>query len=271
VTFDLARLFRCGPAARNLAVKHCLRRQLVKRPVGQGKARAWLPVYDLCQGCELGAEHQAQAARAGVASTWCGSCGEGLVAGEPCDRCAPRARERGAGASFLWSGAVPSTPIAPPPPERCGLTEAAAAEAAARVREAMQGPTRVATAPAPPPAPRAPANPEPPAEPAQESEMPKGQRSAPWPCCGSQGSRHLKGCAKDGAATIPPPPKPPKGIAPARALRVVTGPLAAKSVPDLVTERAAHVEAIRRIDAEFDRRERELRDARAALGDGKAA
>lgn len=66
---------------------------------------------------------------------------------------------------------------------------------------------------------------QPPAQPAEEDEMPRGKRDAPWPCCGSKSTRHLKTCAEYGKATatkaLETKPAPEKKFPSARLLKSV--------------------------------------------------
>jgi hypothetical protein len=169
-------LFRCDHFDRQLARKHCLRRQGEMRLV----AKKWVPVHAYCAAvCAVGRE--TRALLAGIAVEPCSSCGAALVGGEPCAPCQEkrelhvvRRREapRPPSQDRLWSGEVPDVAIA--------------AELAPETKKAPEAP-RPPTPAEPPvnpapsakptsttnPAPRAPVNTQPPATPAEESTMPK--------------------------------------------------------------------------------------------------
>jgi hypothetical protein len=164
-----------------------------------------------------------------------------------CDQGRALAGEMGAAAPTLKRvkdfGSVASLIARPRPvsgPVAVGLSADQVAAAAARVREAMRHPSRVATPPpSNHPAPLAPANDDPPAQPAQETTMPTGTRSTPCPGCGTKGSKHCQVDGKDcperakGKRAAPSPAKKTPGpkSAPAPRAKAAKAPQEAYVVP----------------------------------------
>jgi hypothetical protein len=254
----LSRLFACDRYVRlfpqGMPVRACLRRQLERRKRADGKG--WEAVHPFCAGeCALGKE-QLAALPSGIAWT-CTACGAAVIAAPACEVCLekrslkevqPRSAAKAPPQDRLWKqGAVPNTPIAPPPatspfsgyrlpPAMPGSTTDAelAAKAARRNREQAAAPrveqtVQAATAgrtpcdqpgesPGASPAPIASANPEPPAAsaPAEETAMSEKRCSR---CkkelrvdntsgvCGDRAA-----CARRASNGKPPPlpPAPPK-------------------------------------------------------------
>lgn len=208
-------LFRCPHVERDLARKHCLRRQGEKRRAGE----EWLPVHQACVGCPVGATNRALLA--GVAVTSCSACGAALVGGEECVTCRekrelhvvkPRGPDRPPPQARIWTPEVPDVPLgAPPrspssgPDDSYGSGSTPWDEDNALLNE--------------PPTPRASANQKPPAiAPAERSSM-KGKRSKPCPGCGTLGTRCKKICPTKGQpreveATAKPPEVSPKAPVP---------------------------------------------------------
>jgi hypothetical protein len=103
VKLELDDLFRCPALGRELAVKHCLRRQ--------DERRGEVPVRAECQGCAIGAANRA-------------ACGK--LPAEPAPAEGPLLPRRPLPPTHLWAGDVPDVPIgrapgAPPPAPRIGL------------------------------------------------------------------------------------------------------------------------------------------------------
>jgi hypothetical protein len=182
-------LFWCSHFERELARKHCLRRQTDLRKDGG----AWLPVLPFCAtSCSLGRENRALLA--GVAAEPCGDCGAALIGDEECSTCRerrelhlvkPRAVPRPPPQGRIWAGGVPDVPIGGSGPR---ITNSAAPQREERPMRAA--PTL--------PTPLAPANQKPPAiEPAEERSM-KGKRSKPCPGCQTVGTRCKKSCPTTG-------------------------------------------------------------------------
>lgn len=199
------RLFVCDHFARQLAQRHCRRRQLERKQAQDPRSKkpiAGEAVYPHCaEACEKGREVAAALAEAGVASRTCGVCGSALVGAEadgPCPECEEARREKsGAPArgylpaaaplasDRLWTpGAVPDVPIA-------ALTKT--------------NPTPTA----------APVTTEAPAQRAQEQTM-ETERHCPTKGCGKKlRSNNTKGiCGDCQARGVKPPAAAPAAAAP---------------------------------------------------------
>ncbi len=163
-------LFRCEHFGKQLAVRHCLRRQNERKQTKHPKTMklvAGEPEHGFCAtACAQGRAIRAELAD--VPAGHCERCGTAYVgaaaAATPCEECAfARQEERGAGPAHgflkaaksdvstrIWAKDAPDAPIGPPAETArrgVGLSAARVADAAARVREAARHPTRVATPP----------------------------------------------------------------------------------------------------------------------------
>jgi hypothetical protein len=198
-------LFWCSHFGRELARKHCLRRQTDMRKDGG----AWLPVLPFCAtSCSLGRENRALLA--GFSAEPCAECGAALVGGEECSTCRekrelhlvkPRAVPRPPPQGRIWAGGVPDVPIGAPRVETKKAPEVPSppapaeppdrpAPSASRERTSTDGQAaKLRNFEISKPQHQTPA-----VAPAEESGMPKGKRSAPCPECKSISTRCKKDC-----------------------------------------------------------------------------
>lgn len=101
--------------------------------------------------------------------------------------------------------------------------------------------------------------------PQTETEMPKGKRAEPWPCCGSNSFRHMKDCAQAGKKAKPEPAARPKAPTRLAANKDGTGPdFGGYSVVELLAIIVA-------AQAELERREEDLKQQLEAIRTARAA
>jgi ribosomal protein L32 len=296
VTERLNELFECPSPAfralfpRGMPVKACLRRQAELRILRDGKGRRTgaEAVHPVCAlECERG---RANLARAAVPLSACGTCGSAQVGNSTCPTCAeeraahvvqPREAPRPPPQGLIWTDQAPDAPIAPPRPRALAFGDDVLEDLTRRVAEAARrqslndprlepaevgGHAPAGESPAPAPTPiAAPVNPEQPAnEPAEERTMPRGKRETPCDGCGAIGMRHRKSC-KEKLAPKPAAKATPRAPRPRYEAEAELG---AKSVPELVHERAGHLRAVAEIEGELQRRREQINQA---LGESKAA
>jgi hypothetical protein len=295
---DVDELFRCEHLAKQLALKHCLRRQHERKRVTHPrtmKSQAGEPVNGYCAtACAQGRTIRAELGH--VPAGHCDRCGTARVgeraAAAPCETCEALGQERSKAPArgflpparvqesrVIWTDAVPDVPIAPPPgsvppPSRPNFTAAGAELAPGTIRKRPhEGASAAPAAPPEPPAHVAPANPEPPAPPAEETTM-------ACPTCKSP-TKHKADCPNAPGAkparskkpeTVAPPPNPPVARTRIRAARAVAGDLAGLEVEQLLELRESEADAFRArqaeitaaIDAQRAELERKLEAIRAA-------
>jgi ribosomal protein L32 len=306
VTERLNELFECPSPAfralfpRGMPVKACLRRQAELRILRDGKGRRTgaEAVHPVCAlECERG---RANLARAAVPLSACGTCGSAQVGNSTCPTCAeeraahvvqPREAPRPPPQGLIWTDQAPDAPIAPPRPRALAFGDDVLEDLTRRVAEAARrsGPPPTETAEphreeqamravadaetaklrnfeiSKPTPIAAPVNPEQPAnEPAEERTMPRGKRESPCEGCGATGMRHRKSC-KEKLAPKPAAKATPRAPRPRYEAEAELG---AKSVPELVHERAGHLRAVAEIEGELQRRREQINQA---LGESKAA
>jgi hypothetical protein len=204
-------LFWCSHFERELARKHCLRRQTDMRKDGG----AWVPVLPFCAtSCSLGRENRALLA--GVSAEPCAECGAALVGGEACSTCRekrelhlvkPRAVPRPPPQGRIWAGEVPDVPIGAPATSGPRTPKTAEAQREARPMRAAPETAEFTNLRISKPAIR----------PEERCSMPRGKREKPCEACGSISTRCRNNCPTRGAK--------PTATAPATAMPTPTAPV----------------------------------------------